>query len=182
MPAIIGYLSALPPSKLAELCKNPQPLIEHCANISKLTHNSRQREEATAAYALLFAHILNEQKTDEATILKIFAELAKSSHISDPQIKALFSHKHYNPTEYPDYSGDQDHTAGSALDALGLCTWTLKNYWDKDPKAALEKILEHGKDTDSNAALAMGLLGATTSQEGKMPQAIERKINQWAWQ
>jgi ADP-ribosylglycohydrolase len=182
MPAIIGYLSALPPSKLAQLCKNPQPLVEHCANISRLTHNSRQREEATAAYALLFAHILNKEKTDEATILKIFEDIASSTHISDPQIKALFQRAHFNSTKYPDYSRVRDHSAGSALDALGLCTWILKNYWNKDPKAALAKILEHGKDTDSNAALALGLLGATTSQEGKMPKDIERKINEWAWE
>ena len=180
MPRVIGL--AFHPT----LQKNEAQLVKLSKEMVRLTHNSSEAENAAAAYALLLAKISTTKTTDQQNIKRIFKEIAGSGLITDDKVKGLFKENHYKakPSNNLNNKG-YSYPPGSALDALGLSTWILYKHLDNpNPEEALKDILHHGQDTDSNAALALAALGATSQSQTtrQIPKTIKSKLENWTWQ
>ena len=152
-------------------------LVEESLAISKITHNDERCTIACAAYNVIISHLIRGVSPKEA----IQAALDLSSDFEDspsgPVSKAIALGTTVSLRDVaekgPDAETFLDRCGGYVLDTLTLAIAALLD--DRSLEDVLVDVVRVGNDTDTNGAVAGGLLGAKHG-ESAIPERWSREL------
>lgn len=150
--------------------KDPEKIIDESQRISKITHDDTRCMIACAAYNTIVSKLINQVSTEEA----IKAGLAVTEKLEGEQgvvYEAIQIGKELSIAEMAQNGPSpklEFRCSGFVLESLSLAIAAIVD--SRSLEDILVDVVRIGKDTDTNAAVAGGLLGARDGAEAIPPR------------
>ncbi|KAJ4328752.1 hypothetical protein N0V84_000755 [Fusarium piperis] len=151
--------------------KDPQKLIMESERISKITHDDKRCTIACAAYNTMISKLINEESPADAVAAG--QEVAKilEGSTSGQVYQAIELAKTLDVAAMAEKGPSPKLRGGCSGYVLASLSVAIAAVLDKrDLEDNLVDVVRIGKDTDTNAAIAGGLLGARDG-EGAIPES-----------